>query len=525
MYKAKKRMQPSPIKVSKMRVFTYRRVSTTEQAEGGSLNEQRRLIEEFCRNKNIDIVEVVEDIQTAASTGRENFEKMMRRLKRGQADGVVFHKVDRSTRNYRDWQTISELMDRGIYVAFAGEGLESTNPSGRFCMDVHATMAVHYIRNLKQEIHKGISGRVRQGLCPWPAPLGYLNNAGGRDASKKCFKDLDPQRAPLIREMFELYVSRRYTLKALATEMASRGLRNQRGKVVDYRRIGPMLDNPFYTGLIPYDGELFPGKHEPIISAALWKRVQELRSRKTNVEVIKYNFLFRQLLRCGICDRSLVGELQKGHVYYRCHHRGQHETNSIREDVVLAQVEQVLSRISLSPEEVELVRRVAQESSQDETRRSDSRRKALLLERGQAKAREAKALDGYVTGVVSASDYQAIKHRITIDLLRIDQELKAAKNAKNDSTIHSFLELLERSKLAELSENKEKQRGLLVAMFSNFQIAEKKVSTQPKKWVEVLLDARKFLNGGPRHAQTRNYLVEIARIADDPDAYFFLRTS
>ena len=90
------------------RVFAFQRVSTKEQAEGASLTEQRRVIREFCQRRSLEIVGNIEEVQTAAKTGRTNFEAMVKALKKGNADGIVFHKVDRSSRNYRDWLTISD---------------------------------------------------------------------------------------------------------------------------------------------------------------------------------------------------------------------------------------------------------------------------------------------------------------------------------------------------------------------------------------------------------------------------------
>ena len=54
--------------------------------------------------------------ETAAKRGRPAFNQMVRRLKAGEAVGVIVHKVDRSARNFWDWALLNDLLDQGIDV-------------------------------------------------------------------------------------------------------------------------------------------------------------------------------------------------------------------------------------------------------------------------------------------------------------------------------------------------------------------------------------------------------------------------
>jgi DNA invertase Pin-like site-specific DNA recombinase len=55
-----------------------------------------------------------------------------------------------------------------------------TTRSGRFVADINVAMAKHYIDNLREEVKKGIYGRLKQGIYPFNAPLGYINKGGGK---------------------------------------------------------------------------------------------------------------------------------------------------------------------------------------------------------------------------------------------------------------------------------------------------------------------------------------------------------
>src|SRR5262250_985510 len=179
--------------------YGYVRVSTAKQGEKGvSLQEQRDAIERYAQRNGLQISEWFEERETAAKRGRPIFNKMLKLLKSGKSDGVIIHKIDRSARNLKDWADLGELIDGGIEVHFANESLDLHSRGGRLSADIQAVVAADYIRNLREETIKGFYGRLKQGLYPLPAPVGYLDQGRGRP------KVIDPLNGPLVRLAFEL---------------------------------------------------------------------------------------------------------------------------------------------------------------------------------------------------------------------------------------------------------------------------------------------------------------------------------
>jgi hypothetical protein len=119
--------------------------------------------------------------------------------------------------------------------------------------------------------------------------------------------------------MFELYATGNYTLERLTDTMNSLGFATQMGNNLRISKCQQILTNPFYYGLLSYWGEHFEGKHEPIIPKKLFDRVQiVMRQRgKPQSKNTKY-FVFKGLMRCGVCGASITAEIQKGHHYYHC---------------------------------------------------------------------------------------------------------------------------------------------------------------------------------------------------------------
>lgn len=82
------------------------------------------------------------------------------------------------------------------------------------------------------------------------------------------------------------------------------------GDKVSRNGLSSMFNNPFYIGIIRVEktGETFPGIHEPLISKALFDRVQAVLTGKANIRSLNHAFIFRRLLSCSKCNYSLVGE-------------------------------------------------------------------------------------------------------------------------------------------------------------------------------------------------------------------------
>ncbi|MEP0313232.1 recombinase family protein [Hyphomonas sp.] len=332
------------------RCFGYVRVSTARQGEGVSLDAQKEAILAFADKSNITITKWFEEKVTAAKSGRPTFNAMIKALLRGGADGVAIHKIDRSARNFADWAKIGELADAGIDVHFASESLDFRSRGGRLSADIQAVIAADYIRNLREETMKGIMGRLKQGLYPFKAPIGYLDNGGGKP------KTLDPIRAPLIREAFHLYASGQHSLRSLRKELTGRGLRNESGRSLSKRGIETVLSNPFYCGIIRVrsTGDVFQGIHEPLIPVGLFDNVQAVKAGKSGKKVTRHNHTYRGLFRCSHCSSAMIPERQKGHVYYRCQTRAC-DTKCVREERLEAAIRRVLHRVRLADDDIALL--------------------------------------------------------------------------------------------------------------------------------------------------------------------------
>ena len=89
---------------------------------------------------------------------------------------ILVEKTDRLYRNIRDWVTLDDL-DLEIHLVKENEILSADSRShAKLVHGFKVLMAKNYVDNLSEEVRKGQAEKVRQGLWPSVAPLGYRNN-------------------------------------------------------------------------------------------------------------------------------------------------------------------------------------------------------------------------------------------------------------------------------------------------------------------------------------------------------------
>jgi len=479
--------------------FAYIRVSTVKQGEhGSSLQEQRYAIEAYAARHDLPISEWFEERETAAKLGRTKFNEMISRLARRQAAGVVIHKIDRSARNLRDWARLGELMDKGIDVRFAHESLDLGSRGGRLAADIQAVVAADYVRNLREEVRKGFNGRLAQGLYPLPAPVGYRDMGGGRA------KVIDPLKGPLVRTAFQLYATQRFSVDELREEMTKRGLRNRRGSPLVRNSVWMMLRNPFYTGLIHVGAtkRLYQGVHEPLVSKALFDRVQAILSGKSYIKGGKHDFAFARLIRCAGCNRVLVGERHKHHTYYRCHTASCRGT-SLRDQDVHAELRVLLSYIALDEGELRELRDLREELRADDAKqRADLVREAKLAV-GRCDDRLQRLTDAFLDGTIERELFETRKASLLGERRSLQDAITTPAAEGPTLTLLKKLELGNMALKNAESGISEKIRDTVSLIMSNLVAEGKELGFALHFPFDAVLKQRDLSNGGPYQASSR----------------------
>ncbi len=303
----------------------YARVSSKEQErEGFSIPAQLKLLREYAFRNDLRLVKEFVDVETAKTSGRQNFDQMVKFFGLNRACRIVLvEKTDRLYRNLRDAVTLEDL-DIEIHLVKEGQIISKDAKSQtKLIHGMHLVLARHYIENLREEVKKGMREKAEQGMYPGRAPFGYRNNIADRTI------EVHPQNTPIVRRIFELYGSGQYPLSALR-----KTIQGETGKTFSKSYLHTMLTNPFYVGNFVWAGRTYRGTHDILIDPALYDRVQAVLAGHNKPKYSKQEIAFRGLLTCAQDNCAITAERKKGkYVYYRCTgYRGKCDTPRFREE-------------------------------------------------------------------------------------------------------------------------------------------------------------------------------------------------
>ncbi len=481
-------------------VYAYIRVSTIKQGtQGSSLAEQRFAIENYASRHNLTIKQWFEEKETAAKRGRTIFTKMLGLLVKGQAGGVIIHKIDRSARNLKDWADLGSLIDKGIEVHFAHESLDLQSRGGRLAADIQAVVAADFIRNLRDEVKKGFRGRLRQGLYPLRAPLGYLDQGRGLP------KLPDPIMAPLVQQAFKLYATGEHSLYTLGREMYQAGLRNRSGNRVSRNGLSTMLGNEFYIGIIHIvsTGERYQGIHEPLIKKYQFDRVQDILHGRNKNTGLKHQFRYRKSIKCLHCHYNLIAEYQKGQVYYRCHTKDCPRA-CIREDKVDEQMQAMIDQLSLP---VTSINKLEAEFTVLQAERYQHQAELIQsakLKLAEVDERITRLTDAFIDRMIDKETFNNRHQKLLHERLSREEDLAEVQTEmfKNDYKTIKFLELVKAIAINKKQANENENRDLLKSVTSNLEIDGKTLVFTLQKPFAAIAESEELRYGDPTENRT-----------------------
>src|SRR3989337_4423168 len=161
-----------------MKYFIYIRKSTeSEDRQVMSLESQLSELQEFAAKEKLEMVAWLRKAQPAKEPGRKVFAEMLDRICAGEAGGILAWHPDRLARNSIDGGKIIYLLDTGkiLDLKFPTFWFDST-PQGKFMLNIAFGQSKYYVDNLSENIKRGQRNKVKKGIWPSFAPLGYVHD-------------------------------------------------------------------------------------------------------------------------------------------------------------------------------------------------------------------------------------------------------------------------------------------------------------------------------------------------------------
>ena len=246
----------------------------------------------------------------------------------------------------------------------------------------------------------------------------------------------DPERAPLVREAFELIASDRFsTGDAVLKLITGMGLTTKKGRRLSKQSFARMLSNPVYTGWIVTKGDRIRGNHEPIISEDLFESVQaRLNGKSRPHKKLNADFPLRGVIRCAKCGNLLTAGCPRGrkktYPRYWCWEKDCKAVGISRDDLE-RQFTNLLRRMQPTAELLVQLPERAAKCWQERKARIATDARMLNNRLADQMTLNQKAIVAKLNGQVTAEDFDTVKKAITEEIHRIKTEITALDSEQN----------------------------------------------------------------------------------------------
>jgi site-specific DNA recombinase len=317
----------------------------------------------------------------------------------GLIDTIVVYKLDRLSRSLVDFGRIHEFLEkRGVALVSVTESINTKSPHGRMMVNVLLSFAQYERELIGERTHDKLAAARRRGKFVGGHPvLGFdLDPKGGQLL-------VNESEAEMVREIFGLFLEKR-SLIGVVDELNRRAWTLKRWNTKDGKLYGGgrfdkaslrrLLTNYAYIGKVNFEGTVYDGEHQAILSPRVFREVQHIldgnRSNGGAVHRNRHGALLRGLVACASCNRAMTHTSarrgSKVYRYYVCQ-RAQKEgrascpTGSLRADQIEQFVVGEIRRVGADPELQEATFRqaVAQLKAQQRGLRAEAKRLAKDL--------------------------------------------------------------------------------------------------------------------------------------------------
>lgn len=512
----KKLVNDTKIEKRRKIIAIYCRVSTDEQAEFGySIDEQKRLLEEWCKANDYIIYKCYSDrgISGKNIKDRPALKELLSDAKEGKFDMVISWKINRVSRKLEDVLKIVNILEKNnITFKSYSEPFETDTPAGRMQFQMMALIGEFERGTIAQNVKMGMIAKAKSGNWCGGRVLGYdlvPNNSPEEEKKGKNKLEINEKEAEIVRFIFNEY-SKGKGYKAITNKMNKLGYKTKKGNNFSVGSIRDILTNPVYIGEIRYNvrqnwsekrrRNINPnpirvkGKHEAIIDRELWDKVQLILESKKGKPSRIYDgeYLLTGILRCPKCGAGMVisrttntlaDGTKKRIAYYCCGNWKNKGTsvcnsNTIRVDkaneYVFKKIEELVSNEAM----IKAVVKNINKERKDKVKPAKRLLGDIDKELEKLDKRKRKIFEAYEDDILTKEEFQTRKDELNEKIRILEEEKKPLLNTISEDVSeeipYEFIKdiLMNFSKILNSSVSREQQKKLLHMIISEITMNE-----------------------------------------------------
>ena len=244
-YSIRQQLKTKSIYDIPLRVTFYARVSSEKDEQLNSLDNQISYYRDFIKkNANWEFVDgyIDEGLSGISTKKRENFNNMISDAKAGLFDLVITKEITRFARNTLDSiKYTRDLISYGVGVFFQNDNINTLDEDSELRLTLMSGIAQDELRKLSSRIRFGHQEAIKKNVV-----LGNSRIFGYRKDNKRLV--IDEKEAEMVRELFTLYATDKYSMKQIEDIFWDKGYRNNNGKKICHSTMSNTISNPKYKG-------------------------------------------------------------------------------------------------------------------------------------------------------------------------------------------------------------------------------------------------------------------------------------
>ncbi len=458
-----------------LRVVAYCRVSTDQEDQRNSLQNQKQFFEAYItQNPDWELVDIYADegITGTSVHKRKEFLRMIAAAENGAFDLILTKEVSRFSRNTIDTIAHTRRMHSlGVGIVFINDGIDTRDRDGELRLTIMASIAQEESRKTSERTKWGQKRSMERGVV-------FGNNSTYGYETQDGALTIRPQEAAVIRQIYHKFLCEGKGTHVIARELYEAGIATPKARqqpwssamihriLCNEKYCGDLLQKKYVTldflshKKIRNRGQeahiYLRNHHEAIVSRTIFDQTQQELHRRAphsdNTQRYSNRYWCSGKIRCGHCGSHFVlrkANRQGGAVYrsWCCHARAQYgnwkptqagdkvgcNMRMLNDKTLTDCVCYVLQQLAFDTDALrrELLLEIA---SLCEPVRDNGAQAALLRQMRMVQQKKENMMDAYFSEAINKSELEIMKQRYDAEIAGLEQQLATQEKTQNTTS-------------------------------------------------------------------------------------------